>query len=71
MIEPAELEWTEDGAPRSSRFGDVYFSREDGLAESRAVFLTGCGLPAAWAGRDRFVVGELGSIEHLRHGHRA
>jgi len=54
------LEWTEDGAPVSGRFGDVYFSREDGLAESRAVFLAGCGLPEAWAGRDRFTVAELG-----------
>ena len=54
------LIWTEDGAPRSGRFDDVYFSREDGLAETRAVFLAGCGLPAAWRGRDHFVVGELG-----------
>jgi tRNA 5-methylaminomethyl-2-thiouridine biosynthesis bifunctional protein len=30
------------------------------LAEARAVFLEGCGLPAAWAGRRRFVVAELG-----------
>lgn len=54
------LAWTEDGLPRSRRFGDVYFSAEDGLAESRTVFLQGCGLPDAWAGRRRFVVGELG-----------
>ena len=54
------LLWTEDGAPRSGRFGDVYFSREDGLAETRAVFLNGCGLPEAWRGRRRFTVGELG-----------
>lgn len=54
------LVWTEDGAPRSGRFDDVYFSREDGLAESRAVFLAGCGLPEAWRGRRRFTVGELG-----------
>jgi tRNA 5-methylaminomethyl-2-thiouridine biosynthesis bifunctional protein len=53
------LEWTEDG-PRSPRFGDVYFSHVDGLAESRAVFLTGCGLPDAWARRSRFTVAELG-----------
>ena len=56
---PSAVIW-EDGAPRSRRYGDVYFSRDDGLAESRAVFLTGCDLPAAWAGRRRFVVGELG-----------
>jgi tRNA 5-methylaminomethyl-2-thiouridine biosynthesis bifunctional protein len=54
------LVWAEDGAPRSGRFGDVYFSVEDGLAESRAVFLGGCGLPEAWAGRRNFTVGELG-----------
>lgn len=54
------LVWTEDGQPRSRLFGDVYFSGEDGLAESRAVFLRGCGLPDAWRGRRRFVVGELG-----------
>ena len=55
----AELEWTE-GGPRSRRYGDVYFSRTDGLAESRAVFLEGCGLPNAWTGRERFTVAELG-----------
>lgn len=54
------LLWTDDGAPRSGRFDDVYFSREDGLAETRAVFLNGCGLPEAWRGRRRFTVAELG-----------
>ncbi len=55
----AELEWTLTG-PRSTRFDDVYFQLEDGLAESRAVFLAGCGLPQRFAGRARFCVGELG-----------
>lgn len=55
-----QLVWTPEGAPRSGRFDDVYFSREDGLAESRAVFLAGCGLPQAWRDRRRFTVGELG-----------
>ncbi len=54
------LIWTDDGAPRSGRFDDVYFSREDGLAETRAVFLAGCGLPGAWEGRNRFCAAELG-----------
>lgn len=60
--DPADrpLEWTSLGQPRSTLYGDVYFSSDDGLAESRAVFLEGCGLPDAWAGRSRFVVGELG-----------
>jgi len=53
------LDWDGD-APRSRRYGDVYFSAVDGLAESRAVFLQGCGLPERWQGRRRFVVGEIG-----------
>ena len=53
------LVW-EAGVPRSSLFGDIYYSLEDGLAETRAVYLAGCGLPEAWRGRERFVVGELG-----------
>ncbi len=56
-LEP--LAW--DGEqPRSQRFDDPYFSRAGGLAEARAVFLDGCALPAAWADRSDFVVGELG-----------
>jgi tRNA 5-methylaminomethyl-2-thiouridine biosynthesis bifunctional protein len=54
------LDWSDDGQPRSRLYGDVYFSTEDGLAESRAVFLDGCDLPQAWLGRRRFVVAELG-----------
>ncbi|RAK67508.1 tRNA (5-methylaminomethyl-2-thiouridine)(34)-methyltransferase MnmD [Phenylobacterium kunshanense] len=60
MSADSPLSWTEDGQPRSRLFGDVYFSAEDGLAETRAVFLHGCGLPDAWLGRRRFVVAELG-----------
>ena len=52
------VDWA-DGGPRSPRFGDMYF-QADGLAESRAVFLAGAGLPHAWAGRSRFTVAELG-----------
>ncbi|HEY3813412.1 MAG TPA: tRNA (5-methylaminomethyl-2-thiouridine)(34)-methyltransferase MnmD [Caulobacteraceae bacterium] len=59
-LEDPALAWGDDGEPRSGRFGDVYFSAENGLAESRAVFLDGCGLPEAWRGRRRFTVGELG-----------
>lgn len=54
------LTWGDDGLPRSGLYGDVYFSAEDGLAESRAVFLSGAGLPEAWAGRADFTIGELG-----------
>ena len=54
------LSWDENNAPRSIQYGDVYFSSEDGLAETRAVFLRGCGLPLAWADRAHFTVAELG-----------
>jgi tRNA 5-methylaminomethyl-2-thiouridine biosynthesis bifunctional protein len=53
------LVW-QDGQPRSRLFGDIYYSLEDGLSETEAVFLQGCGLPEAWAGRRRFTVAELG-----------
>ena len=56
MAERATLDWSQDGAPRSRRFDDVYFSTEGGLEESRAVFLAGCGLPEAWRGKRRFTV---------------
>ncbi len=52
--------WDPSGPPRSALYDDLYFSRDDGLAESRAVFLAGCGLPEAWANRARFTVAELG-----------
>lgn len=48
------------GAPRSKEFDDVYFSAEDGLAETRHVFLDGNDLPDAWADRDRFTICETG-----------
>lgn len=54
------LIWQPDRTPFASRFGDVYFSREGGLAETRHVFLGGCGLPEAWQSSQAFTVGELG-----------
>ena len=54
------LFFADDGAPRSARFGDIYYSLQDGLAESRAVFLGGCHLPEAWQGRAGYTILELG-----------
>ncbi len=45
---------------KSEIFDDIYFSAEDGLAETRHTFLTGNNLPAAWAGRSRFCIAETG-----------
>ncbi len=55
-----DLDWRDDGTPVARRHDDVYFSADDGLAETRAVFLEGCGLPEGWAGCEAFTVAELG-----------
>lgn len=55
---PAELEWKPDGVPVSRRFDDPYYSLEDGLAETRHVFLGGNDLPARF--RPGFHIAELG-----------
>ncbi len=56
------LQWQDDGSPVSSAFTDVYYSRDNGLAEGRHVFLAGNELPARWEtpGAERFVVAETG-----------
>jgi tRNA 5-methylaminomethyl-2-thiouridine biosynthesis bifunctional protein len=56
----AELRWSESGVPHSVRYNDTYFDREDGLAESRHVFINGCNLREEWRGAQTFVIGELG-----------
>ncbi|MCE8544666.1 tRNA (5-methylaminomethyl-2-thiouridine)(34)-methyltransferase MnmD [Ruegeria pomeroyi] len=54
----AELSWTEDRIPVSDRFDDPYFSLENGLAETRHVFLAGNSLPERF--RPGFHIAELG-----------
>ena len=58
MAEP--VDWTPDGRPRSPRFSDIYRGGEGALDQARHVFLTGCGLPAAWADKDRWSILETG-----------
>jgi tRNA 5-methylaminomethyl-2-thiouridine biosynthesis bifunctional protein len=58
-IVPARLEY-QDGVPYSAAYGDIYHSADGGAGQARHVFLEGCGLPQAWAGRDCFVVLETG-----------
>jgi tRNA 5-methylaminomethyl-2-thiouridine biosynthesis bifunctional protein len=60
LLPHPELDWTDDGAPHARQHGDVYFSAQDGLAETRAVFVRGCSLPEAWRGRASFTVAETG-----------
>jgi len=44
----------------SGPFGDIYFSTDGGLDETRAVFLEGCGLPEGWIDCLIFTIAELG-----------
>ncbi|WP_419799820.1 tRNA (5-methylaminomethyl-2-thiouridine)(34)-methyltransferase MnmD [Terasakiella sp.] len=56
----AQLGWKENKTPVSGRFDDVYFSVDDGLAESLYVFVHGCGLPEALADKQAFNIAETG-----------
>lgn len=56
-IESADLVWMDGDQPFSSRFDDVYFSRESGLDETRHVFLTHNRLSERWS--------SLGAGEHF------
>jgi tRNA 5-methylaminomethyl-2-thiouridine biosynthesis bifunctional protein len=58
-LAPAKLAFQE-GTPYSEAFGDVYHSAAGGPAQAAHVFLHGNGLPARWAGRERFVILETG-----------
>lgn len=49
-----------DDVPRSKIFDDIYFSVEDGLAESQFVFLKGNHLPERLQGQKNFTVAETG-----------
>ncbi|EAQ03988.1 hypothetical protein OB2597_12111 [Pseudooceanicola batsensis HTCC2597] len=53
-----ELSWREGRTPVSARFDDPYFSLEDGLNETRHVFLAGNDLPDRF--RPGFHIAELG-----------
>lgn len=46
--------------PYSEQFNDIYFAVEDGLSESRYVFLQKNNLPEGWLQKDRFVIAETG-----------
>ena len=56
------LDWRDD-VPVSRATGDIYFSSEDGLAESQYVFVEGNQLPTRWASLPadaRFTLAEIG-----------
>jgi tRNA U34 5-methylaminomethyl-2-thiouridine-forming methyltransferase MnmC len=57
---PDTLSWREGDMPYSEEFGDFYYSRADGRAESRHVFVDGNRLAERFATASRFTVAELG-----------
>lgn len=66
-IAQARVKWLENGAPFSEDFDDIFFHREDGLEETKHVFLACNQLPERWQKLNeisvpptRFVVAELG-----------
>ena len=59
----AELDWDENGLPQSRQYGDVYFSRASGLAETEHVFLAQNELAQRFAAlqhNQHLVIGETG-----------
>ena len=62
-LQHAELDWDANGQPQSRRYGDVYFSRASGLAETVHVFLQPNRLAERFAALQpgqRLVIGETG-----------
>lgn len=62
-IENAKITWLESGLPYSSEFQDIYYSRDDAIAESQHVFLEANKLQQRWEqddSIDAFHIGELG-----------
>ena len=58
MLNPTQTPWTplsspaldwRDDVPVAQHSGDIYFSTEDGLAESDYVFIEGNDLPDRWS----------------------
>jgi len=61
-IETARVEW-QGFTPFARDFGDTYFSREQGVAESMAIFVNGNRLPERFSGLHPgqvFTIGEIG-----------
>lgn len=61
-IRSAQIKYNSHGTPIASDFDDVYFSNQNGLAESEYVFIQHNRLPQRWLeyGENRFVIAETG-----------
>lgn len=64
QVENAELDWTDESNPRSTKFDDVYYSTSGAVAESEHVFLDGADLLKRWTNSEpntaQYSIAELG-----------
>jgi tRNA 5-methylaminomethyl-2-thiouridine biosynthesis bifunctional protein len=54
------LLWRDGDLPFSQGFDDVYYSPQNGMAETETVFLGGNRLPENWEGKRQFTIAETG-----------
>lgn len=59
-LTPAHIQRDATGTPYAPAFADCYCSLQDGLAETRHVFLQGNQLPQRWQGKAQFTIAETG-----------
>ncbi|MDH5299976.1 MAG: bifunctional tRNA (5-methylaminomethyl-2-thiouridine)(34)-methyltransferase MnmD/FAD-dependent 5-carboxymethylaminomethyl-2-thiouridine(34) oxidoreductase MnmC [Gammaproteobacteria bacterium] len=59
QISQPTLTW-QDGEPFSEAYGDIYFSRSNGLEESRHIFIHNSELPSRWHRSGHFCIAETG-----------
>lgn len=61
-LQYAQIEWSEQNNPLCLRHGDIYFSKQNGIEESRYVFLTANNLPERWGSiqNQPYVIAETG-----------
>jgi len=64
ILENADIQWQDSGAPYSNHFDDIYFSSEGGLDETEHVFITGNALSQRWQAQDQAL---LQGLEHSQH----
>nr|WP_321459079.1 tRNA (5-methylaminomethyl-2-thiouridine)(34)-methyltransferase MnmD [uncultured Cohaesibacter sp.] len=60
MEKAPELVWLDNLTPKSTRFDDTYYTRDNGLEETRYVFIDGNRLPQRWLQGEQTAIGELG-----------
>lgn len=59
-MQDPKISFVDNDTPLAEAFGDIYFSKDNGLEETDYVFLKGNGLPEAWEGYQHIRVCETG-----------